>query len=98
MLLTVGGRGHTSGMQNRTWVADVGEKNAAWIANESRTARLAQEYRPFDLGGGRISLSELALDASRELSEEEDGYISDDADGLRIWVGDDAYDLEQADG
>lgn len=84
-------------MQNRTWVAEVGEEHAAWLANQSRTAFLASEYRPRDLGGGRIALSELALGASRELSEEEDGAITDDADGLRIWVGDDAYDLDLLD-
>lgn len=81
-------------MQNRTWVADVGEEHAAWLATESRTARLASEYRPHDLGGGRIALSELALGASRELGEEEDGAITEDAEGLRIWIGDDAYELE----
>ena len=31
---------------------------------------------------------------SRELGEEEDGYITDDAEGLRIWIGDDAFELE----
>ncbi|WP_232666821.1 hypothetical protein [Pseudonocardia sp. TRM90224] len=77
-----------------TWVADVGPENAHWLATESRTARLAREYRPMDIGDGRISLSALALGASRELGEEEDGYITDDGEGLRIWIGDDAYELE----
>lgn len=81
-------------MRNRTWTADVGTDNAAWLAKESRTAFLAREYRPHDLRDGRISFSEQALGASRELGEEEDGCITDDADGLRIWIGDDAYDLE----
>lgn len=85
---------HTAGMRNRTWLADVGTDNAAWLANDSRTAFLAREYRPHDLGDGRIAFSELALGASRELGEEEDGCITDDADGLRIWIGDDAYELE----
>lgn len=80
-------------MRERTWVAEVGESNAALLANESRTAWLASEYRPHDLGDGRIALSERALGASRELGEEEDGAITDDGDGLRIWVGDDAYEL-----
>jgi hypothetical protein len=53
---------------------------------------------PQDLGGGRIglgelALGELALGASRELGEEEDGAITEDAEGLRIWTGDDAYEL-----
>ena len=80
-------------MRERTWVAEVGESNTALLATESRTAWLAPEYRPHDLGAGRIALSERALGASRELGEEEDGAITDDADGLRIWVGDDAYEL-----
>lgn len=80
-------------MAERMYVAQVGEENAARLANESRTAWLAQEYRPHDIGDGRIRLSERALGASRELGEEEDGAITDDADGLRIWIGDDAYDL-----
>jgi hypothetical protein len=80
-------------MRDRTYVADVGPENAALLATESRTAWLAQEYRPHNRGGGRIVLSDLALGASRELGEEEDGAITDDAEGLRIWVGDDAYEL-----
>lgn len=79
--------------QDQTYVAEVGADNAALLATESRTAMLASEYRPKDLGDGRIALSALALGASRELGEEEDGAISEDGDGLRIWVGDDAYDL-----
>lgn len=79
---------------DHSWIAEVGEDNARWLAHESRTARLAREYRPVDLGEGRISLSRRALGASRELGEEEDGYITDDADGLRIWIGDDAFELE----
>jgi hypothetical protein len=51
-----------------TWRAHVGEDNAHWLATECRTARLAGEYRPRDLGGG-----------------------------LRIWLGDDAYELERTD-
>jgi hypothetical protein len=74
--------------------AQVGAGNAALLANESRTHWLAREYRPIDVGDGWIELSERALGASRELGEEEDGAITDDAEGLRIWVGDDAYDLE----
>jgi hypothetical protein len=80
-------------MRDRRYVAEVGEDNATLLATESRTAWLAQEYRPHDLGDGRIGLSELALGASRELGEEEDGAITDDAEGLRIWVADDAYEL-----
>jgi hypothetical protein len=51
------------------------------------------EYRPHDDGDGWIELSERALGASRELGEEEEGAISDDAEGLRIWIGEDAYEL-----
>ena len=78
-----------------TWRADVGEQNARWLATECRTARLASEYRPRDLGGGRLEVNALALGALRELGEEEDGFITDDGDGLRIWVGDDAFELER---
>ena len=80
---------------SRCWVADVGDENAAYLATRSRTALLAPEYRPRDLGGGRVVLDERALGASRELSEEEDGAITDDGDGLRIWVGEDAFDLDE---
>ncbi len=81
-------------MAPRRYVADVGDANAEFLATECRTARLASEYRPVDLGGGRIALSERALDAIRELGEEEDGYITDDGAGLRIWIGEDAFELE----
>jgi hypothetical protein len=77
----------------RNYVADVGADNAVLLATKSRTSWLAAEYRPRDLGDGRVALSELALGASRELGEEEDGAITDDGDGLRIWIGDDAYEL-----
>jgi len=76
------------------WLAEVGEDNARWLATESRTARLAREYRPVDLGDGRLALSQRALGASRELGEEEEGYITEDGEGLRIWMGDDAFELE----
>jgi len=77
----------------QTWIADVGLENARLLATESRTARLASEYRPHDIGGGRISYSHLALGASRELSAEEEGAITDDGEGLRVWAGDDAFEL-----
>lgn len=80
-------------MRERNYRAEVGADNAKLLATESRTSLLAQEYRPKDLGGGWIALSERALGASRELGEEEDGAITDDADGLRVWIGDDAYEL-----
>lgn len=85
-------------MQNDVWRAEVGEDNARWLATECRTARLAREYRPVDVGGGVVEFNALALGAIRELGEEEDGYVTDDADGLRIWVGDDAYELELHEG
>jgi hypothetical protein len=79
-----------------TWRGHVGEENARWLATECRTARLAREYRPRDLGDGQLEISALALGALRELGEEEDGFITDDGDGLRIWVGDAAFELELA--
>ncbi|MFR9804679.1 hypothetical protein ACL02T_20690 [Pseudonocardia sp. RS010] len=82
-------------MRDEAWVAEVGEANAAWLATESRTARLAREYRPVDLGDGRVRYSARALGAARELGEEEDGYLTDDADGLRVWIGDDAFEVER---
>jgi hypothetical protein len=81
-------------MPQRMYVAEVGEENAVLLATESRTSWLASEYRPINLGNGRIGLSNDALGASRELGEEEDGAITEDGDGLRIWVGDDAFELE----
>lgn len=83
-------------MWEQTWVAEVGPRNARLLATESRTSGLASEYRPHDLGDGRISYSHLALGASRELSAEEEGAITEDGDGLRVWVGDDGYELELA--
>ena len=80
-----------------TWAGNVGEENAQWLATECRTARLASEYRPRDRGDGYVEISALALGALRELGEEEDGYITDDGDGLRIWIGDAAFELEPAD-
>ena len=80
-------------MRNQRWVADVGVDNARWLATESRTARLASEYRPRDLGDGRVEYSSLALGAARELGEEEDGYITDDGEGMRVWIQDDAYEM-----
>lgn len=81
-------------MRDEAWTGQVGPENAAWLATESRTARLAREYRPVDLGDGRIRYSALALGAARELGEEEDGFFTDDADGLRVWIGDDSFELE----
>jgi hypothetical protein len=81
-------------MAEQRWVAEVGPDVAELLATRSRTAVLASEYRPKDLGDGWIAYSPRALGAARELSEEEDGAITDDAEGLRVWVGDDAYELE----
>ena len=81
-------------MQNEQWVGFVGADNARWLATESRTAMLASEYRPRDLGDGRIAFSKRALGAQRELGEEEDGYLTDDGEGLRIWIGEDAFELD----
>ena len=78
-----------------SWIAEVGAENAELLATRSRTAVLASEYRPKDLGDGRISYSKRALGAARELSEEEEGAITEDGDGLRVWVGDDAFDLDE---
>ena len=85
-------------VRDQRWVAEVGTENAAWLATESRTARLAREYRP---GRPRRRPDRVqprcALGAIRELGEEEDGYITDDGDGLRIWIGDDAFELDLVD-
>ena len=81
-------------MPEQSWVADVGDAHAEWLSTESRTARLAREYRPVDDGGGRVRYSSRALGAARELGEEEDGYLTEDGEGLRVWIGDDAFELE----
>lgn len=81
-------------MRNDVWQVEVGDENAKWLATECRTARLAREYRPMDVGDGVVEFNDRALGAIRELGEEEDGYITDDAEGLRIWIGDDAFELE----
>ncbi|WP_224391858.1 hypothetical protein [Pseudonocardia sp. ICBG1293] len=84
-------------MRDERWRVEVGPENAVWLATRCRTAMLAREYRPVDVGGGVVEFDRLALGAIRELGEEEDGYISDDAEGVRIWIGDDAYELERLD-
>lgn len=83
------------GMANHhhTWVVDVGVENAARLARESRTALLAPEYRPVDIGGGRVRYSHRALGSARELGPEEDGYLTEDGEGLRVWIGEDAFEL-----
>lgn len=92
------GRRDNAAMANQRWVAEVGAANAEWLATESRTARLAREYRPFDIGEGRIEYSPRALGAARELGEEEDGFLTEDGEGLRVWIGDDAFDLDLIEG
>jgi hypothetical protein len=83
-------------MAIRCYIAQVGAENALFLATRGRTALLASEYRPVDLGDGSVSLTPRALDASRELGEEDDGYITEDGEGLRIWVGEDAFDLVES--
>ncbi|BBG03655.1 hypothetical protein C8E95_2006 [Pseudonocardia autotrophica] len=85
------------GMAEQRWRVEVGPENAAWLATECRTALLAREYRPIDAGEGVVEFNRLAMGAIRELGEEEDGYVTDDGDGLRIWIGDDAFELERLD-
>lgn len=80
-------------MRAQRWIAEVGPENAAFLATSSRTAVLASEYRPRDLGDGLVGYDERSLGAARELSEEEEGAITDDGEGLRVWIGDDAFDL-----
>lgn len=84
-------------MRDERWRVEVGTENAAWLATECRTALLAREYRPVDVGDGVVEFDRLALGAIRELGEEEDGCISDDAEGVRIWIGDDAFELIRMD-
>lgn len=81
-------------MRNDLWRVDVGEDNARWLTTECRTARLASEYRPMLVDARVVEFNALALGAIRELGEEEDGYITEDGEGLRIWIGDDAFELE----
>lgn len=40
-----------------------------------------------------VRVNHPALGASRELSDEEEGAITDDAEDLRVWIGDDAFEL-----
>lgn len=84
-------------MRAQKWIAEVGPENAAFLATRSRTAVLASEYRPRDLGDGTVAYDERSLGAARELSEEEEGAITDDGEGLRVWVGDDAFELVEQD-
>ena len=77
-----------------TWRADVGEQNAQWLATECRTARLASEYRPRDLGGGlaggRRAGARGAAGAGRGGGRVHHRRRRRPA----IWVGDDAFELE----
>lgn len=82
------------GMRDECWRAEVGPENATWLSTECRTARLAPEYRPMDVGDGVVQFSRRAMSAIRELGEEEDGYITDDGEGVRIWIGEDAFEVD----
>ena len=47
--------------------------------------------------GAPAAAGEAPAPAGRDRLDlpEEDGAITDDGDGLRVWVGDDAFDLEE---
>ena len=60
-------------MRDERWRVEVGTENATWLATQCRTAMLAREYRPVDVGDGVVEFDRLALGAIRELGEEEDG-------------------------
>ncbi|MEV1292025.1 hypothetical protein [Pseudonocardia sp. NPDC049635] len=82
-------------MRDERWRVEVGPEHATWLSTECRTALLAREYRPVDVGGGVVEFNRLAMGAIRELGEEEDGYVTDDGEGLRLWIGDEAFELER---
>ena len=67
-----------------------------WRRSAARPGWPASTGRAISATGASRSAAR-ALGALRELGEEEDGYITDDGEGLRIWLGDGAFSLEPAD-
>jgi hypothetical protein len=57
-------------MAHHRWVAEVGQGNAAFLATQCRTARLAREFRPVDLGDGRVLFTVRRQEQCSQLAEE----------------------------
>lgn len=76
-----------------TYTANIGPEAAERFA-APLTDFAANGITVEDLGDGRIRFGQDALDWMRDFTtEDEDGYIEDDHEGLRMWVGGMPYDI-----
>jgi hypothetical protein len=70
------------------YTAQVGPDNAANLAALPGTGDTAPIE---DIGEGSVQVDDL--DQLRALGDDAEGHITDDDDGLQIWVGGDSYPL-----
>jgi hypothetical protein len=73
----------------KTYTAQVGPDNAALLSTIASDAPDGPTIE--DIGEGTVQVNNL--DRLRALAAEEDGSITDDEDGLQIWVGGESYPL-----
>ena len=78
------------------YTATIGIENVKWITGPNRPYGLTIEdgvlrSDVIDLGDGRIEISQGGVEFLRDLNDYEDGYISDDEDGMQIWIEGDGY-------
>lgn len=71
-------------MHTKTYTANLGIDNARWLANELDAPNGNRIAR--DLGDGRVQIDSEGLDVLRALSADDDGSITDDENGLQIWI------------
>jgi hypothetical protein len=72
-------------MTTPTYIADIGAERAAQFA-ATYTDFHANGIKVHDLGDGRIKFGQDALDLMRDYTPDDNGYITDDDNGLRMWV------------
>ncbi|HKD95978.1 MAG TPA: hypothetical protein VKB69_00120 [Micromonosporaceae bacterium] len=73
----------------KTYTAQVGPDNAALLSTVQSDAPDGPTIE--DIGEGTVQVNDL--DRLRKLGAEEDGSVTDDEDGLQIWVGGEGYPL-----
>jgi hypothetical protein len=73
----------------KTYTAQVGPKNAKRLAElpEAVAGTPAIE----DIGGGTVQINDL--DRLRTLAPDADGVVTDDADGLQIWIDGEGFPI-----
>ncbi|HEY1487544.1 MAG TPA: hypothetical protein VGF84_15670 [Micromonosporaceae bacterium] len=70
------------------YTAQVGPDNAAHLSAITGTGPKAPIE---DIGEGSVQINDM--DALRKLGPDDEGHITDDEDGLQIWVGGDSYPI-----